>query len=59
MEIIVRERYMLDQFKCIDNYKTVKVLGLAFKYGDLYYYKKNRFDYVVVSYDPKEDVYCL
>ena len=59
MEIVVKERSMLDQFRCRDVYKTVKVLGLAFKQGDLFYFKKNRFEYVVVSYNEKENVYEL
>ena len=57
MEITVRERHMLGQFKCIDYYRVVNVMGLAFKQGDLFYFKKNRFEYVVVSYDEKENVY--
>lgn len=59
MEIVVKERHMLDRFRCIDYYKTVKVIGLAFKQGDLFYFKKNRFEYVVVSYNEKENVYEL
>lgn len=59
MEIIVRERYVVDQFKVVDYYKPVKVDRLAFKQGELFYFKKNKFEYVVVGYDPKENVYYL
>lgn len=60
MEITVRERTWINKYtKSIDRYYKVKVGGLAFKQGDLYYFKKGAFDYVVVGYDPTENVYCL
>ena len=57
MEITLRERTIVEQFKCIDHYRKIKVGELAFKQGDLYYFKKGRFDYTVLAYDAKEDCY--
>ena len=60
MELIVRERaYSKDKFKCFDTYRNVKVKNLAFKQGELFYFKKDGFNYLVVGYDAKEDVYCV
>ena len=60
MEIIVRERECSkDKFKCLDTYRKVKVKNLAFKQGELFYFKKDEFNYLVVGYDAKEDVYYV
>lgn len=59
MKLIIRERTMIDKFKCIDTYSQVSVKGLAFKQGELFYFKKNDFEYLVVGYDSREDVYYI
>ena len=60
MEIIVREReYSKDKFKCFDTYRKVKVKNLAFKQGELFYFKKDECNYLVVGYDAREDVYYV
>ena len=60
MEIVVREReYSSDKFKCFDTYRKVRVKGLAFKQGELFYFKKDGFNYLVVGYDAKECVYYI
>ncbi len=58
-EIVVRERKYCpeNKFRCLDTYKKVKVESLAFRQGELFYFKKNAFDYLVVGYDHKEGVY--
>lgn len=55
IELRIRERRFLDKFRCINYYHTEKVRELAFKHGDLYYFRKNDFEYVVVSYVENED----
>lgn len=57
MEITIRERTMLDRFRCVDTYRKIKVPGPGSRQGDLYCFKKSGFEYLVLSYDPKEDVY--
>ena len=60
MEIIVRERECSkDKFKCLDTYIKDKVKNLAFKQGELFYFKKDKFNYLVVGYDAREDVYYV
>lgn len=60
MELTVRERtYSEDRFKCFDTYRNVKVKNLAFRQGELFYFKKDEFNYLVVGYDAKEDVYYV
>lgn len=57
MKITVRYRRMLDKFRCIDTYREVIVKSLAFKQGELFYFKKNEYEYLIVGYDKKEKVY--
>lgn len=57
MEITLRERKMVGQFKCVDHYKKIKVGELAFKQGELFYFRNGAFDYIVLAYDAREDVY--
>ena len=60
MEIIVRQRaYSKDKFKCFDTYGKVKVKNLAFRQGELFYFKKDEFNYLIVGYDAKEDVFYI
>jgi len=62
MEITVKETTWIDKYtKCIDRYYKVKVGELVCKQGELLYFRKfgSRFEFVVVSYDSKENVYCL
>ena len=62
MEITVKETTYIEKYtRWIDRYYKVKVGELAFKQGELYYFRKfgSRFEFVVVSYDSKENVYCL
>ena len=60
MELIVRDRaYSEDKLKCFDTYRKVKVKNLAFRQGELFYFRKDEFNYLVVGYDAKEDVYFV
>ncbi len=51
MKITYREKGIPFDFKRIDKVKTSCVRGLAFKSGDLLYFKKNDFEYLVISTD--------
>ena len=56
MEITLRERAMVDQFKCVDHYRKIKIGELAFKRGELFYFKNGAFDYTAgTTYTP----HCL
>lgn len=57
MQITLRERRFLTPFKCVDSYRTINVGELAFKQGELFYFRKGQFDFDVLAYDAKENVY--
>lgn len=57
MTITLRERRYLDRYRCVDSYREIQVGELAFKQGDLFYFKKGRFEYLVLAYDAREDCY--
>lgn len=53
MKITYRKRTFIDRFKCIDKIIKINVIKRAFTQGDLIYFKKDAFNYLVLS---KSDV---
>lgn len=53
MIVIYRHRVYLDKYRCIDHERRTRVISLAFRQGDLLYYRKNEFEYLVIG---KEDL---
>lgn len=49
MTITYRKRIFLDRYTCIDKPISTRVICFAFVQGDLLYYKKDRFNYLVIS----------
>lgn len=49
MIITYRKRIFLDTYMCIDKPISTRVICFAFAQGDLLYYKKDRFNYLVIS----------
>lgn len=41
----------IGEFKRLDQYWKQNVLGLAFKHGGMYYFKKDRFNYLTLPED--------
>lgn len=52
-------RGFIDKYKCIDRLVTTTVLSdkPAFISGDLYYFKKDRFNYLVLFKGSNEEFY--
>lgn len=44
-----KERRFIDKYTCIDTVKIITVQNFAFASGNLLYYKKDRFNYLVIS----------
>lgn len=49
MLVLYKERVFIDKFKCIDKTIQTNVLKLAFTQGDLLYFQKDNFNYLVIS----------
>ena len=56
MTVTIRTRKQIAPHKVEDTY-TQEVGEFAFQSGSLFYFKKNDFEYNVLSYDKKEDCY--
>ncbi len=49
MIITYRQRRYIDKYSCIDTPVKAFVQAFAFSQGDLLYYRKNAFDYLVIG----------
>ena len=57
MTVTIRTRKQITPYKVEDTYTQEEVGEFAYQVGSLFYFKKNNFEYNVLSYDKKEDCY--
>jgi len=58
MLVTIRTRKKINKFKVID-YDRKMDLEFAFKSGNLFYFKKDRYNYIVATYIAQDDVYMI